>query len=529
MTHHADGPSGRRDDPPAWLGWASLAAFAVLWWARWPSLPLGLDPAYHLFVAREMLAAGGPFLSETWQYAPVGRAHLYPPGLHVLLAGLMGLGLDPLLVIRLVCAGLPVALLGALYAAARRMADEQVAVSCLWAALVPTAFWVHSATALAATMALGLWLWWMVAVQERRWRAAGALFVLLGYTHLALPWIALLAALLAGCWDPGARAWWRKGIWAMTALLPWYLHVLRHRAVIHVVPRLENAFVDVMPALWALAAVGAVAVCRRAARARRGWWLAAWLAAGFCAWRWPYRWLNGEGMLPVLLMAGAGLAECARRLSPVLARFRGGGRPGLGPWTMAAGLLFGLLIMSPTLSHGPSGWRWVWPDSTPAHLLRLAARSNSLEPLLPDGYRAELVRRVKGASLPGEPLWANAPYAAGQVAALAGRPLSMAMLTEVGPWRMFDPIAQAPLVLWFKLAPDPQFADIRQLNGYALQLVAEDEISVLWRQTGAAVQVPPPRAVMPLAAALALAGALAVTAGWQGEWRGARQPCAARL
>ena len=83
----------------------------------------------------------------------------------------------------------------------------------------------------------------------------------------------------------------------------------------------------------------------------------AWFAAcgaGFLALapRHSYRWLNGEGMLPLLLLAGVGIQRAVERA--------GQGRAPQAGWRrMAAGLLAGLvLLLGPTLVRTDGGWRW---------------------------------------------------------------------------------------------------------------------------------------------------------------------------
>jgi hypothetical protein len=48
--------------------------------------PLGDDCWYHLAVARKIIELGKIPLWDTWEFQPVGRPHLYPPLLHLLIA-----------------------------------------------------------------------------------------------------------------------------------------------------------------------------------------------------------------------------------------------------------------------------------------------------------------------------------------------------------------------------------------------------------------------------------------------------------
>ena len=58
------------------------------------------DTTYHLLTAQGFARADGITLQSTWESLPDGRAQLYPPLYHVLLAGLVKLNLAPLTIIR---------------------------------------------------------------------------------------------------------------------------------------------------------------------------------------------------------------------------------------------------------------------------------------------------------------------------------------------------------------------------------------------------------------------------------------------
>jgi len=137
-----------------WLPWVSLAAFTVLWLARWHSFPLSLDSWYHLLVARQIADAGGPITYEWWEHAPVGRVHLYPPMLHLLLAGLLNVGCAPIVAARLASVLIAPCLLLTIFLASRRLfADASVAWATLLMALVPMTWLLKLTEAMASGLA----------------------------------------------------------------------------------------------------------------------------------------------------------------------------------------------------------------------------------------------------------------------------------------------------------------------------------------------------------------------------------------
>ena len=487
-----------------WLPAIALSAFAALWAARWPMFPLVLDPWYHLLIARQMAEAGGVLAIDAWQFAPVGRPHLYPPLLHLGLAGLLDAGVPPLTAIRVASAVLPPALLGSVWLSAKRLAGPEIAGWVLVAALAPFAFHLHSAITLAATLGLIELLWLMVAVERGRVIAAGLLFAALGYTHLGLPWIALAMAVCCALLRPDLRrTLWRSG-WGLILVLPWWGYLLAHCRAFHVVPRYENTMVELTPVLLGLAAAGALTAWRR--RGPMAWWLACWAAFAGLIPNHLYRWLSGEGMVPVILLAGAGAHALVQRTSPAHRR--------LAVAAIAAAVLF-----APSLARTEQGWRLYWPDSAPWHLLRLpGAAVKQTDSTIYAPQMEHLVREVRAHTTAGEILWSNAAYPLGLIAGLTGRPMASAMFSEVDASGRSNPAAEASLLIWFKLPGQRSPVSIEEWS-----VIADDAVAVIFRADAKRPAAPAPKAVVPLWAGWLLLGAALTGIMWDLH-RGSR-PC----
>ena len=487
--------------------------FSALWVRQWAAFPLVLDPYYHLLIAQQVAAAGGPIIYEWWEYAPIGRPHLYPPVLHLLLAGLLQLGVSPLMVIRAATAVLLPALLASLYLVMRRLFTPSLALVCLWAAMVPAAFHVHSGVALAAALGLIEYFWLLDALESTRWLAAGAWLVLLCYTHLGLPWIALASVGAYACLRPAV---WRDAVKAAAGLvlaIPWWWHVFSHRAAISTTWPYENDVIDVMPCLLAVSLVGVWACWK--VRQRHLLLLGCGLGFSLLAFHYRFRWLSGEGLLPVILLAGVGVHWLARRIS--------GAALGSRRHVLMSLALITLLGLSPTLVRQHSAWRVWWPDSGPVRLVSLSEiRPRQLGARFAVRVSERVARVVSLATAPGEILWSNAPYVVGLVAALSRRPTSSAMLNEVGPSQPLNPVAAAQVIVWLKM--DPQPGDIRLADLAALPLTTlfEDETAVVYRRRDALPIAHAPQAAVPSALALGLVAMVVALAVWD-----ARRPRAA--
>jgi len=499
-----------------WLPWISLAAFTALWIARWSTFPLVLDPYYHLLIAQQIADAGGPIAYEWWEYAPVGRPHLYPPMLHLVLAMGLKLGWAPLTVIRLVSVTFLPLLLLSLFLVVRRLFTPSLALTCVLVGMVPFSFHLHSAITLAATLGMIELLWLVDALEHGRCLAAGLLISLLCYTHLGLPLMALITVCCAAILRP---AIWRvllRASWGVVLAVPWYVHLIRYRAWFHPMPRLENTMVECMPLLYLAAALGLWSCWRMKGRAV--WWLGCWTGFAALARHYPYRWLSGEGVLPIVLLAGMGVSWLAERLVSIFQssqQRQGSSREGNTRHLRASlGIVF-LLFCSPTLLQTAHGWRWFWPDSAPAHLLSWpGVVRKEVDTSLYSPAVERLAREVARQTRPQEIIWSNAPYAIGLIAALAHRPIASAMFNEVAAPHSVDAVRAAHVVVWLKIGDLPGMISQASLARYPLTLIAETDLAMVLRQAGVSISARVPVAVMPLSLAMVLLGASVALIVW---------------
>lgn len=509
----------------AWFAWVVLALFAVLWFARWAFFPLVLDPYYHLFIAQQINAAGGPFAYETWEYAPVGRWHLYPPVLHLLLAGLLKLGCSPIGAIRLLTGLLPVCLLVTLFLVTRRLFTPMVALSCLGMAVSPFAFHLHSGITLAATLAMIELLWLYDALERRRWLASGCLATLLCYTHLGLPWVGLVSIVVYAFW---ARWRWKEIVpfgWGFLLAVPWWWHLVAHRASFTPFPRYENELLELSPVICLLAMAG-IAVCLRL-KGKYRWVLACWLGFFLFSYNHRYRWLSGEGMLPLFLLSGIGFWSMVEWLN----RYFDEKRPKHTTVSLAlfSSLWMGCVLFSPTVLKTPAGWAVRWPDGAFWHLLNApSVARKAIDNSFYSPQTQQVIDAVRTHTVDGEILWSNAPYALGLVASVARRPMSSAMLNEVAPSAGLNPRQSAHLIVWFKF--DRLLGVAEELPAIPPGVAVDDQaLALIWRQSGSRALVQPPKAVMPLALAWGFLVLLAGLAAWDFKTCNSRRQAAIKV
>jgi hypothetical protein len=241
----------------------------------------------------------------------------------------------------------------------------------------------------------------------------------------------------------------------------------------------------------------------RAIKARNAdaWPVAWWIGCLGMVPMFRFRWLSGEGLLPVVWLGGLGFDAIAHRLVAVAVR-----RP------LAAGVLLMAAVSStPVLEHDGSRWRCRWPAAGWIQVARASPPQPAwAEPLLSAPLMLELARLVERQTRPGEILWSNMAHPAGWIAVLARRATSTAMFDEIRPATPSDdPLRAAQVLVWFKLAPmSPAESDAleRIRSDPTLRVVADHGLAVLLRRAGGGARSQEARRVIPLWAAGGLLG-----------------------
>ncbi|GMU94158.1 MAG: hypothetical protein AMXMBFR4_32160 [Candidatus Hydrogenedentota bacterium] len=178
------------------LDWVSLGILAgigaFLWIGRNSIYPVPPDSIYHLLVARQIAETGTIPLWNDWQYAPVGRPHLYPPLFHLLLVGAAGIcGGDFLAGFRLIeTLGLPFIFFTTWYLA-RWLYDARRAFAALLLAGMDYSLVFTAAMGTPSVLATSFASLLVVFFLSGRVLMASLLGAVMAYTHMGMPPIAL--------------------------------------------------------------------------------------------------------------------------------------------------------------------------------------------------------------------------------------------------------------------------------------------------------------------------------------------------
>ena len=99
--------------------------------------PVNLDIPYHMAVTKGFQEAGGVTTWDFWDYAPVGRPHIYPPLLHVVMSLMLDVGMSMELTATLLCLIMFPLILLCLWWAMRKLFGSRAALYALVLVGVP--------------------------------------------------------------------------------------------------------------------------------------------------------------------------------------------------------------------------------------------------------------------------------------------------------------------------------------------------------------------------------------------------------
>lgn len=465
-------------------GWLLILATAILAAAHWPRYPYFWDSYYHLSVIQNFREAGGPALLQTWEAAPEGRVHLYPPLFHLLFLPARMAQIDPILLARFwTWASFPLLLLS-VNEVLRRLAGPRPAALALAALLTPYSFFLGSINMVPATLTLIWGMGALLALSRQRGLAAGLFLALAFWTHAGLPWLIALSFLLFGLFSAEHRraAWTAVGI-GLLGGSGWLIHLARHLSEFQLQPRGEDRLLDTPVLFLALGLWGAVCAWKKGGLHR--FWVA--LAIGFLPMAIGYRsrFLATQGIFPLLVLAGFALEQAA-------SRFR---RQGI-----FVGMLALLVLFSPALRTSPAGIRLAWADTSLSALTGLsqpAARGYDTSLFQPRMMR-ELSREIRLRTPPDQLIFCNLPYVGGLLSVVSERATTNQMLRESADRPIERQIRPARLIVWVKEPDGGIPAGMQEaVLQFHLRPVGETELAYLYLNPAAEGRHRPARAVCP--------------------------------
>ena len=447
---------------------ALLAAVLLLAIVNLPRFPLFLDIYYHLNVMRGFDTAGGVVTTAFWELAPSGQPLFYPPLFHVLLLGLYKAGVGIMDVARISSILPAILLFAAVFSAVKGLHSPKRAFFTVLAICIPYSFFLKMTITVPAAISLIFIILAFYALERRRAAACAIFLALVFYTHPALPWMACLAFIFYGFFEARSRR--NAFICVLSAIclsLPQIIHTVSNMgrlAGLLGIPMPEGKMFEIHPLIYIFALIGLVR--REDTPGRNIKLFALCLLAAFIpmAVNYRYRFLSAEGMLPVLLLAGAGLEAVHGRMADMFKR-KNAGLAGYGPFT--AVFTAALLFICPTFSmyipldppYDRHEFSFHLMDSTAVNLLPdYKTLRRPFEITLADTFAEKWVKIIEERTSSDDLICSNDAFIGGMLSALSGRANSARLFLEVEePDIPISEFGSARLALWTR-EPNGKFS-----------------------------------------------------------------------
>lgn len=477
---------------------ALIAVVLVLTIVNLPRLPFFLDIYYHLNVMRGFDTAGGVVTTAFWELAPIGQPLIYPPLFHLLLLGLYKAGLGIMDVAR-ISSVLPVILLfAAVFAVVKGLHSPKRAFFTTLAVCIPYSFFLKMTITVPAAISLIFIMLAFYALARQRIAACSIFLALVFYTHPGLPWMACAAFILYGLFEKKARRdAFACVLFAICFSVPQIIHAavnMDRLAGPLGIPMPEGRMFELYPLIYILAGIGLIRTAYSAdASGKRIMLFALCLLAAFLpmAVNYRFRLLSAEGLLPVLLIAGAGLEAAYDRFLKSL-KPENTGRGGTVMYTAAFAAFF--MFFSPSFSmyipldppYDNHEFSFHLRDSTAANLLpAYKGHTRPFEITLVDGLVEKWVKIIEDNTSGSDIICSNDAFIGSMLSALSGRASSARMFLEVDePDVPISEFGSARLTLWTREYNGKFSSDINEcIKKFGYTIIHMDE--------GAAIMVKP--------------------------------------
>ena len=446
---------------PKWgiLTFLLISFFAALSLFNWQKFPFFLDIYYHVNVMRGFDAAGGIVNHAFWELAPAGNIHLYPPLFPLLLLVPYKLGLDVISIARFFSVFSFLSLLAALSFVANRLFSPKTGFFVTAAAVIPYTFFLKLTITIPVSLCLTFILLAFYALENGRKIACPMLVACAFYTHLGIPWLGILAFIIYGLIKKGSFKQVMKAV--LLSLLLASPVILRTLSNIHGIQNplgikvAENDLFEFYPIVYLFAVLG-LSKLRDSKYGNRGlFFVALFLGLLPLAFNYRYRFLSGEGLLPVVFFAGLGMENAYDLLKKYLTG------KGIGP-RLALFYFIPLFvivnIISPTISsyetpeEGRREPAFFLRDSTLDNLVPdYKEHARPLEINLVDAEAMEWIDVIEKRTASDDIICSNWAYVGGMLSAMTGRPNAAQLFYEIKrPPTPINEFGSSKLAVWLR-------------------------------------------------------------------------------
>ena len=429
-----------------------------------------MDIYYHLLTAWGFIKAGGLSAWDFWQYAPVGRVHIYPPFFHIVLAVLMKLGINNIILAKLFEVFTPVVFLIVLWNFTRKNFSERLAFFVILVSGSSFSFYLSLLNHVPATLALIFGFLAYGQLFKNRQVRSLLLLTLCFYTHIGISLFFALSLIFYALFYKEFR---KACLSVITGAFILSLPILSRQVIgLKFISSLglslnerytcQIKFVDCILAFFGLISIFKT---ERKYRLFFGFFL-----AGLIFLIYPYRFFSAEGYLPVIFLSACAIDGLYNRAKDRNLFLR---------YTPVLAALF-ILFVSPTLSMewprtaGRQSYKIKIADS--AFLGMLSAKADTI--WFPKEYisAAEL---IKDNSEDNDIIYSSLNIISVALASISGRSSANGLFPEIKPSRQFDPISVSRIIVFTQSdRPDMRTAIV---DGYRLVKIGENRLFILYK------------------------------------------------
>lgn len=429
-----------------------------------------MDTYYHIHTAWGFIKAGGYSVWDFWQYAPAGRPHIYPPLFHVLLATLIKLGVNKVILAKLLETVAPVAFLLVLWGFIRKNFGEELA---FFVALVfgsSFSYYLSLIDHLPSTFALILGFFALGRLFQGKVASAIILLCLCFYTHIGVSWFLVLSVIFYGILNAEAR---KKCFLAASVSLalasPLILRqIVNLKYIENMGFSIPEAFVQRIKIIDYLLAVLGIAFVLRAEKIYRlflGMFLASLIFILY-----PKRFFSYEGYLPVMLLSAFSWRTIYEKVLPKVKK---------SAYFFIPFVIL-VLVISPTLALN-TGLKEIKEKAkleffNSAFLGMFFARGESI------WFGQEYLSAsaiIKENSADKEIVFSTLNNMGVALAAFSGRPTANALLPEIGPAKRLEPFLTSKIIV-FMQDDDPGLINLA-VSSYNLAKIGENKLFLIYK------------------------------------------------
>jgi len=459
----------------------TIAIFLTLQLVRWVILPQYMDVYYHLLTAWGFLQSGGYSGWDFWQYAPVGRVHIYPPLFHLILSLFMKLGLSQVVLAKVSEILFPWLLLLVTWKFTRKNYSSRLAFFVTILFFSSFAFYLSLLNHIPSTIALIFAVLSLGELLKNKLIRSAILLSLCFYTHIGVSVYLTIVFFILGIFSADKR----KGILKVVIIaavlaMPAVIKQLASLGSISALGyHLSGGYLLKLKFLEPLLALAGLAIAFRQ-RNRYALFLSLFISS-FIFILYPNRFFCEEGYFALIFPSALTMDYLYTKIKLKYA---------------VAGICAVILLFSPTLllnlNHPKENWppKVIFSDSAFAGML--FAKGQTL--WFPNEYM-EAASIIRENSKEGDIVFSTLNIAGLAVSSLSGRASANALLPEVREAHCFDPLLSSKIIIFTVIDEEDQVDNI--VDFYKLSLIGKNKFFRIYKNTHSLVVNKVERASIP--------------------------------